>query len=98
MKVLILLAPQVGFEPTTLRLTAECSTVELLRSISPFGLALPFGRIQAKAFIIKTHFVVGSLTEDRAPLQDLFAHRRHDQLHCQQSSPIGDIEHGVHFY
>ena len=26
------LAPQVGFEPTTLRLTAECSTVELLRS------------------------------------------------------------------
>jgi hypothetical protein len=28
------LAPQVGFEPTTLRLTAECSTVELLRSIS----------------------------------------------------------------
>src|SRR4051812_36128456 len=27
------LAPQVGFEPTTLRLTAECSAVELLRSI-----------------------------------------------------------------
>ena len=26
------MAPQVGFEPTTLRLTAECSTVELLRS------------------------------------------------------------------
>ena len=26
------LAPQVGLEPTTLRLTAECSTVELLRS------------------------------------------------------------------
>jgi hypothetical protein len=25
-------APQVGFEPTTLRLTAECSTVELLRN------------------------------------------------------------------
>jgi hypothetical protein len=30
--LLIYLAPQVGFEPTTLRLTAECSTVELLRS------------------------------------------------------------------
>ena len=29
----ILLAPQVGFEPTTLRLTAECSTIELLRSV-----------------------------------------------------------------
>src|SRR5687767_7001180 len=28
------LAPQVGFEPTTLRLTAECSTIELLRSKS----------------------------------------------------------------
>ena len=26
------MAPQVGFEPTTLRLTAECSTVELLRN------------------------------------------------------------------
>src|ERR1039457_6624800 len=25
-------APQVGLEPTTLRLTAECSTIELLRS------------------------------------------------------------------
>ena len=23
--------PQVGFEPTTIRLTAECSTAELLR-------------------------------------------------------------------
>lgn len=26
------LAPEVGFEPTTLRLTVECSTVELLRN------------------------------------------------------------------
>ncbi len=26
------LAPQVGFEPTTARLTAECSTTELLRN------------------------------------------------------------------
>ena len=31
-KLLILLAPQVGLEPTTLRLTAECSAIELLRS------------------------------------------------------------------
>src|ERR1035438_6537558 len=31
------LAPQVGFEPTTLRLTAECSTVELLRSNAKDG-------------------------------------------------------------
>src|SRR5947207_15662958 len=26
------MAPQVGLEPTTLRLTAECSTIELLRT------------------------------------------------------------------
>ena len=30
---LILLAPQVGLEPTTLRLTAECSAIELLRNV-----------------------------------------------------------------
>ena len=29
------MAPQVGLEPTTLRLTAECSTIELLRSVDP---------------------------------------------------------------
>ena len=28
----LILAPQVGLEPTTLRLTAECSAIELLRS------------------------------------------------------------------
>ena len=27
-----MLAPQVGLEPTTLRLTAECSAIELLRN------------------------------------------------------------------
>src|SRR6202142_2312275 len=32
-KLLVLLAPQVGLEPTTLRLTAECSAIELLRSV-----------------------------------------------------------------
>jgi hypothetical protein len=26
------LAPEVGLEPTTLRLTAECSAIELLRN------------------------------------------------------------------
>jgi hypothetical protein len=33
------LAPQVGLEPTTLRLTAECSAIELLRSVSASALA-----------------------------------------------------------
>ena len=28
-----LIAPQVGLEPTTTRLTAECSAIELLRNI-----------------------------------------------------------------
>ena len=28
------MAPQVGLEPTTLRLTAECSAIELLRNIA----------------------------------------------------------------
>ena len=30
---LINLAPEVGLEPTTLRLTAGCSAIELLRNI-----------------------------------------------------------------
>lgn len=30
------LAPRVGFEPTTLRLTAGCSAVELPRNVVPF--------------------------------------------------------------
>jgi hypothetical protein len=31
------MAPQVGLEPTTLRLTAGCSAIELLRSVAPAG-------------------------------------------------------------
>ncbi len=33
-KYWVVLAPRVGFEPTTYRLTAECSTAELSRNIS----------------------------------------------------------------
>jgi hypothetical protein len=29
------MAPEVGLEPTTLRLTAECSAIELLRNTVP---------------------------------------------------------------
>ena len=39
------LAPQVGLEPTTLRLTAECSTIELLRS----NVSLPFKQTLRRA-------------------------------------------------
>ena len=33
------MAPQVGLEPTTTRLTAECSAIELLRNIDPENLS-----------------------------------------------------------
>ncbi len=46
------MAPQVGLEPTTLRLTAGCSAIELLRSI--FG-ARPEGA--ASFFVI--HNIIG---------------------------------------
>ena len=36
------MAPQVGLEPTTLRLTAECSAIELLRSVGKRALLEPF--------------------------------------------------------
>ena len=43
------LAPQVGLEPTTLRLTAECSAIELLRNKRPH---IAFNYVQgAKAFL-----------------------------------------------
>jgi hypothetical protein len=29
--IIVFMAPEVGLEPTTLRLTAECSAIELLR-------------------------------------------------------------------
>jgi hypothetical protein len=35
------LAPQVGLEPTTLRLTAGCSAIELLRSVMEQELSYP---------------------------------------------------------
>ncbi len=37
------MAPQVGLEPTTLRLTAECSAIELLRNKRPHTRLLPCG-------------------------------------------------------
>src|SRR6185295_13685221 len=47
------LAPQVGLEPTTLRLTAECSAIELLRNKRPH-IAASVNYVQgAKAFYSK---------------------------------------------
>jgi hypothetical protein len=31
--LMVFMAPEVGLEPTTLRLTAECSAIELLRNV-----------------------------------------------------------------
>ena len=36
-----LIAPQVGLEPTTTRLTAECSAIELLRNIGKRSISTP---------------------------------------------------------
>ena len=41
------MAPQVGLEPTTLRLTAECSTIELLRNLKEPGLPARADRAKA---------------------------------------------------
>ena len=38
------LAPQVGLEPTTTRLTAECSAIELLRNMGKRSFDTPFSR------------------------------------------------------
>ena len=43
-----LLAPEVGLEPTTLRLTAECSAIELLRN---------FFRIQINMALKNANFI-----------------------------------------
>ena len=55
-KLLIYLAPQVGLEPTTLRLTAECSAIELLRSVrreeasnAPSVITNPVRRVKARS-------------------------------------------------
>jgi hypothetical protein len=44
------MAPEVGLEPTTLRLTAECSAIELLRSV------LERERLTRCAFIVITKY------------------------------------------
>src|ERR1700759_3635223 len=44
-KLLKELTPQVGLEPTTLRLTAECSAIELLRIATPARLKSLAGKI-----------------------------------------------------
>ena len=53
------LAPQVGFEPTTLRLTAECSAIELLRSNTLSPLQIPhIGLCKLTSLLLKHSHVL----------------------------------------
>lgn len=47
------MAPRVGLEPTTLRLTAECSAIELPRNIWPFDYGII---ITTKKNVVNTFF------------------------------------------
>ena len=58
------MAPQVGLEPTTLRLTAGCSAIELLRS----GVKAGSGRNSLVFFLVRTHHSIS--LSGRKPLQD----------------------------
>src|SRR5262245_13312072 len=64
MFLLEILAPQVGLEPTTLRLTAECSAIELLRNSR--ALHSVSGLCRARAVFITNEF--GSVKEAAAML------------------------------
>ena len=53
------MAPQVGLEPTTLRLTAGCSAIELLRSV-----ALHVGTGVGRNAVSQSHHITGKLTNE----------------------------------
>ena len=57
-KLLILLAPQVRLELTTLRLTAECSAIELLRNKGR-SLVERTLRLGISGFVVKSGAVGG---------------------------------------
>src|SRR5579871_1842014 len=65
-KCLKVLAPQVGLEPTTLRLTAECSTIELLRS--KFGGLSHYNK--ARLFCQRSHSLAVVSFSQRIDAQD----------------------------
>jgi prolyl oligopeptidase len=55
------MAPQVGLEPTTLRLTAECSAIELLRSVGLFDVhnIISQSALKTSGWNILEVFVIG---------------------------------------
>ena len=63
------MAPQVGLEPTTLRLTAGCSAIELLRSVvvrdCPFNNSIDAASRESDSLIGKRR--EGSTRDNRGP-------------------------------
>ena len=85
------LAPQVGLEPTTLRLTAECSAIELLRNV---WIGARLTTRYAKTFIAKA-VALGQLTAENEWL------RRRPwcvRLVVPSSLPSADCYRYVHDY
>ena len=68
----IRLAPQVGLEPTTLRLTAECSAIELLRSVWRRG--SPSITLAEPANPVKSAGITSRVTEN--PFRTLYGKQR----------------------
>src|ERR1017187_1344724 len=96
----LILAPQVGLEPTTLRLTAECSTIELLRSSGVLSLKQTPGRgvkFRVAARTASNHLVeqLGTRARDHYLVhqQTLLAHylpgRIHRGLDCRYAASQG---------
>jgi hypothetical protein len=66
-------APQAGFEPATLRLTAGCSTVELLRNVenvNEFGTASPLGKPRAVEKRISVYQTIAFSHSATSPRQE----------------------------
>jgi hypothetical protein len=61
------MAPQVGLEPTTLRLTAGCSTIELLRSVAKPNSLLRLYRNFSPAVKAPVHVPVHVIDPDLDP-------------------------------
>ena len=57
------MAPQVRLELTTLRLTAECSAIELLRIITEAGLDLVFSR----SLLVPGNFLLSRAVSSQVP-------------------------------
>ena len=83
------LAPRVGLEPTTTRLTAECSTIELSRNILSYYIAKAskefiFENFLNRYFLVpsKLHTVTFHLSEPtRSSLRPISIRQLHTLLH-----------------